>query len=304
MKIKNLFLVIFSFALFLGVLFLILTKIPKTEFVYSNKNNWGINRTKEINLLFLGKPGPGYIGSENTDTIFVVHFKLENPKKIYIISIPRDLVVFNHKGELKKINSLYAEKDIKTLLKVVSEYTGLDVKKYVVFDLYLVKILADALGGIEVVLDEPVADALSLYTIPPGKRILRGDDLELVLRSRYNPEGDFFRIKNQIKVLEGLKNKLISLSSKDRIFLLKLLQKNKAHWESNLTLEEIYSLVSLENELKKAEIKHILFTTKDGPLTSGYFTIENSDGVYGIYPKLGINNFSGVREYLRAELEN
>ncbi len=286
------------------LIILIFSKIPKIEVVYSNKNSTLNKRTDEINLLFLGKPGPGYIGSENTDTIFVVHFNLKKPQKIYVISIPRDLIVLDEKGNLVKINMLYGKKELNHLLKIVSEYTGLEIKKYVVFDLYLVKTLVDGLGGIEVNLQEPVVEALSLYTIPAGKRILKGDDLEIVLRSRYHPDGDFFRIKNQVKVLEGLKDKLVNIDSKGRIHFLKLILKNKNHWESNLNLEEIYSLVALEKELKQASIEHILFDTKNGFLTSGYFTLENTENVYGIFPKLGINNFSGIKNYLRSKIEN
>jgi len=63
-----------------------------------------INRP--ITILILGKPGWGYIGGENTDTIILAHFNPQK-KKIHLISIPRDLLVLDKDGYLVKINSLY-----------------------------------------------------------------------------------------------------------------------------------------------------------------------------------------------------
>jgi LCP family protein required for cell wall assembly len=145
----------------------------------------------DFSLLLLGKPGPGYIGSENTDSIMVLYYSQKN-NKIFLIPIPRDLIVKDEDGNLEKINALYEKKKINLLIKKAEEFTGLRIKNYLAVDLKLITSLVDFLGGLEVDLDEPVTDAVTLYTIPPGKQKLNGDLIELVLRSRYHPEGDFF----------------------------------------------------------------------------------------------------------------
>lgn len=292
---------IFLIFFILILIFLKLGSLSKIEGFYFVKNfNFGDN--KEINILLLGKPGANYIGGENTDSILIAHYNLEK-KHLILIPIPRDLVVYNSKNNLVKINSLYAEKEIETLLKKASDYSGLKIRKYIAFDIYLVESLVDYLGGLEVEIKEPVIDAVTFYTIYPGKKLLNGDLIELVLRSRHHPEGDFFRIKNQIEVIKALKDKIISLSEKDKTKILKFFLDNKNHWQTNLTLEEIYNLASIKNDLNQIKIDYLLLDTKNGFLTSNYFTINNTNGVYGIYPKLGIDNYSGIQQYLRSRIE-
>jgi len=262
------------------------------------------HKQNELTLLLIGKPGEGYIGGENTDSLIIVHLILNDQPKIYLIPIPRDLIVFDKNNNLTKINQLYALKELDTLLQKASDYSGLEIKNYFVYDLHFILGLAEVLGGIEVKLDQPVIDAVSFYTIYPGKRILKGDDLELVLRSRYYPDGDFQRIKNQLAVIEGFKNKFLNLSWSDKIKILKFVLTNRKNWQTNLNQETIYFLLNKSQEFKEAQIKVILLTTKEQFLKSGYFTLGNSEGVYGIYPSLGIDDYNHIKNYILAELKN
>lgn len=262
------------------------------------------NKENEFTLLLIGKSGEGYIGGENTDSLIIAHLVLDKQSKIYLIPIPRDLVVFDKNNNLTKINQLYALKEIDTLLQKASAYSGLEIKNYFVYDLHFILGLAETLGGIEVKLDQPVIDAASFYTIYPGKRILKGDDLELVLRSRYYPEGDFQRIKNQMAVIEGFKNKFLNLSWSDKIKILKFVLANRHHWQTNLNQETIYFLLNKSQEIREAKIKVILLTTREKFLKSGYFTIGNTEGVYGIYPSLGIDDYNSIQNYILAELKS
>jgi len=293
------FLFILAFIFLSGVIFF--SQGAYVETVINPKNN--LFSKEEFNLLVLGKPGPGYIGSENTDTIFVLHYDLKK-NTIYLISIPRDLVILNEKGQIEKINMLYGQKKFDLLFKVAGEYSGVKVDKYFAFDMELVKKLVNSLGGIEVEIDEPVVDAVSFYTLYPGKRILKGDDLDLFLRSRYHRQGDFFRIKNQIKALLAFKDKVLSLDSKQKLNLVRLFFTYRSHWQTNLNLEEIYNLLALEDKFKQAKFVHLEIDLKSGLLTSGYFDAPNLGYIYGIYPKLGLNNFSGIREYLRSVIDS
>ena len=293
----------FFLVFFLLVLIIVYSFPEKFGFITFKRGLGFSEENKEYNILLLGKPGYGYIGGENTDSLIVVHFSLNDPQKIYLIPIPRDLIILDENQELEKINMFYAKRKINYLLKKVSEITGLEIKKYFVYDLRFVLSLADVLRGIEVNLNDYVIDAVSLYTLTPGKKILKGNDLELVLRSRYFPEGDFKRIQNQIEIIKGLKNKFFSLSNKEKIELLKFVLRNKNHWETNISYEEIYFLLSQSEKFKQAQIKTILLTSKNGFFTSGYFKINGIDGIYGIYPKLGLENFSAVRSYIGSGIK-
>jgi LCP family protein required for cell wall assembly len=256
----------------------------------------------DFSLLLLGKPGPGHIGSENTDSIMVVYYSQKN-NKVFLIPISRDLIVKDENGNLEKINALYGKKKINLLLRKAEEYTGLRIKNYLAIDLKLITSLVDFLGGLEVDLDEPVTDAVTLYTITPGKRKLNGDLIELVLRSRYHPEGDFFRQKNQIKVIIALKNKIDSLSSEEKLSLMKFLDSKKYFYQANMSKQELLSLAMKIKDLKNLEIEPIILSTKNGLLSSGYFNIYNAENVYGLYPSSGIDNYDKIKFYLQSKIK-
>ncbi len=265
------------------------------------KNQGFFNFSSELNLLVLGKPGPGYIGSENTDSIIVFHYD-RNSNQAFFIPIPRDLVVKDEKGNLEKINALYEKGEIKLLLKKAQEFTGFDLKNYFVFDLNLVTKLVDFLNGLEVELKEPVTDAITLYTLPSGKQKLNGYLIELVLRSRYHPEGDFFRIKNQLAVIKALKDKITTLSTEERLQLIKFLEKNKYSWQTNLSSSDVLALATKIKDPVNLKIIPVIVDLHSGFLKSGYFKINGTENVYGIYPSAGIDNFLYLRNFIQSQV--
>lgn len=256
----------------------------------------------DFSVLILGKPGPGYIGSENTDSIIVAYYN-KNLNKFFLIPIPRDLIVKDESGQLFKINSLYEKNKINLLLKKASSFTGLKIKNYIVVDLKLVTNLIDFLGGIEVYLDKPVVDALTLYTIPSGKRWLNGYLVELVVRSRYDKEGDFFRIKNQMQVIIALKNKLAKLETKKRLALIEFLEKNRNHWSSNLSKKELLEISYKIRDPLNVKIVPIVFDWPNEFLISDNITINGLENVYGIYPKSGIDNYDKIRSFIKSAIK-
>lgn len=290
---------IFFIFLFLAFIFFLIYQLRFSEFLlFSNFNLL----SEETNFLVLGKPGPGYIGSENTDSLIVAHL-VPSKNALYLIPIPRDLIVKDEKGNLEKINALYEKGKVDLLFKKASELTGFNIKNYLVFDLTFAKNIIDELGGIEVYLPEPVTDAVTLYTIPEGKHKLDGYLAELVLRSRYNPEGDFFRVKNQIEVLKGIKEKIANLNSEEKVKLLRFLDKERYHWQTNLKKEELLKIALKVKDFKNLTIIPITFDSKNGLLTSGYFNIYNTENVYGIYPKLGVDNYRAIQVFIQAKIK-
>jgi LCP family protein required for cell wall assembly len=296
MKRKILIFSIFLVLILISIFFL----FSQNTFLINNFSS--LFNPGDFSLLLLGKPGPGYIGSENTDSIIVVYYSQKN-NKVFLIPIPRDLIVKDENGNLEKINALYEKKKINLLLKKAEEFTGLRIKNYLAIDLKLVTSLVDFLGGLEVDLDEPVTDAVTLYTLPVGRQKLNGDLIELVLRSRYHPEGDFFRQKNQAKVIIALKNKINSLSPEEKLSLMKFLENKKYLYQTNMSKQELLSLAMKIKDLKNLEIEPMILSIKNGLLVSGYFNIYNTENVYGLYPSSGIDNYDKIKFYFQSKIK-
>lgn len=290
------FLIIIGFLIFLKF-------FSKNVFLITGSQNIFLNNENKIAFLFLGKPGVNYLGGENTDSIIVFYYD-ENKNILFLIPIPRDLIVKDKYGNLVKINSLYESNQINLLLQKVSNYTGLKIKDYIVVDLNLIKKITDFLGGLEVEIKEPVIDAVTLYTIPPGRHLLNGDLIELVLRSRYNPRGDFFRIENQINVIKALKDKIASINNHDKISLIDFVMKNKAHWHSNISPNQMLKWSMKISNIKTLRIVPIILDTKNNSLLkSNNLTIYNEFNVYGIYPSDGIDNYSKLSLYIQSKIK-
>ena len=169
-------------------------------------------------------------------------------------------------------------------------------------DLNLVTKLVDFLGGLEVELQQPVTDAVTLYTLPAGKQKLNGYLIELVLRSRYHPEGDFFRIKNQLAVIKALKEKIITFSPEEKIQLIKFFEKNKYDWQTNLSSVSVLALATKIKDPAGLEIIPIIIDLHSGLLKSGYFKINGIENVYGIYPAPGIDNYVYLRNFIQSQV--
>jgi len=259
-----------------------------------------INRP--ITILILGKPGWGYIGGENTDTIILAHFNPQK-KKIYLISIPRDLLVLDEDGYLVKINSLYGDKKMDLLLERITEISGLRINDYIVIDLHLVKKIVDFVGGVDLKVVDPIIDAVTLFTLKPGYYHLNSDWAEFILRSRYAPEGDFARIKHQQEFILALWQKIKSLPKKDLINLAHLIFKNKNHWETNLDILQIYRLWSQIKDYSTENIDGAVLNFKTGLLRGGTFRTKRGLE-YGILPNDDMLKYDQIREWIKLKIES
>lgn len=295
---------LFSFLIFILIFIFIfllnnLTLTKKINFV-RNKLPELLKLEKPEVYLFLGKMGYGYQGGENTDSIFVVYLK---NNKAYFIYIPRDLII-KIDNDFYKINSLYSLKKIDQLLLEISKLTGLKIQKYIVFDIHLIKKIVDILGGLEVNLIYSVTDAVSGYTLSAGPKKLNSEWVEFVIRSRYYPQGDFARMKNQFIIIQSLKKRLKNISVSEYLKLTNLIfQSERSHIETNLNYSEILNLI---NKLKNAELKDIILDFNSNLWIDDYFQIKINNGNYfyvsGLIPKDGIGKYDQIRERIKKEI--
>lgn len=140
-----------------------------------------------INILVLGMRGanvPG--GGLLADTIMVASVKPKE-NKVAMISIPRDFYVDNPAlGTKSKINAVYAYGEQKAsgqgledMKSVVGDIIGLEIHYGTVINFKGFSDLVDALGGVEITLNQPFTEPLqfkeahvcdpNVFTVPTGK---------------------------------------------------------------------------------------------------------------------------------------
>lgn len=139
-----------------------------------------------INIALLGMRGEGVTGGGLLADTIMVASMAPKENKISMISIPRDLyVTVPGTQDKQKINAVhfYGEekskgKGLEDMKTVLSEVTGLPIHYAVSINFAGFKQLVDAVGGIDITLEQPFNEAMqfneehvcnSFFTIPTGK---------------------------------------------------------------------------------------------------------------------------------------
>jgi LCP family protein required for cell wall assembly len=190
------------------------------------------------NPLTAGERAMLHAGNEvgtNTDTIVLMRVP-DGGRSAAAISIPRDSYVEIPGLGMGKINSAYgatkeltreklisagvSEADAETrstqagrqaLIKSVADLTGITVDHYVEVGLLGFALLTDAVGGVEVCLNNPVDEPMSGADFPVGRQRLNGAQALSFVRQRHQlPHGDIDRIARQQAYMASLVRQALS----------------------------------------------------------------------------------------------
>ncbi|WP_036567999.1 LCP family protein [Nocardia sp. BMG51109] len=172
----------------------------------------------------------------NTDTLVLVRVPNDG-RSATAVSIPRDSYVdIPGSGGKGKINSVYGnasqasrdklagqgktgadaerqatEAGRQALIKSVANLTGITVDHYAEVSLLGFVLLTDAVGGVDVCLNDAVDEPLSGAEFPAGEQRLSGPEALSFVRQRHDlPRGDLDRIVRQQVFMAGLVQQALS----------------------------------------------------------------------------------------------
>ncbi|WP_245717479.1 LCP family protein [Nocardia jejuensis] len=144
----------------------------------------------------------GEVGSERTDTIILVH--IPKSGKPTLVSLPRDSYVSIPGHGKDKLNASFAFGGPQLLVQTVEGATGLRVDHYAQIGFGGFANIVDAVGGIDMCLDEAMDDPLAGIDLPAGCQHLNGKNALGFVRSRAFARADLDRMLNQRKFLSAL----------------------------------------------------------------------------------------------------
>ncbi len=279
----------------------------------------------QVNILALGIAGGTHEGPNLSDSIMVVNYNLKT-NQLTTVSLPRDI----WSSDLEdKINTAYAYgearakgKGLELAKREIAKVIGKPIQYAVVIDFDKFKDLINLLGGIDVTVDRSFVD--NEFPIPGKENDLCGNDPDYgcryesvsftagpahmdgetalnFVRSRHakGDEGsDFARTKRQQKVVEAVKNKLISLAKKnDFVTLEKLYLTFDKSANRDITNQQIAILV-------KKIVLSLGFHQKQAVLSEDMFVVPDySDygGAYVLIPKSG--SFDLIHQYIDCNIK-
>jgi len=270
---------------------------------------FAINKQR-VNFLFLGIAGEGNSAPNLTDTIIIIN-STPGAEKPISISIPRDLLVkYPGKSYYTKINAIYQEGGIEAAKTIISEITGLETDFYLALDLEGVNTLIDKVSGIDIIVENDIYDpqfpapynSYEIFSLKKGQQHLDGETALKYIRTRYQPEGDFSRIKRQQQVISALKNKILSLNFVWNFpTILNIWKTLQDHSQTNIGLTDLRYAWNLA---KKTNLDEIKFATIDTELLVPDEMVLDGEKAYILKPKAGLDNYEKIKEYINQLINN
>lgn len=216
-----LFLVIVVIGVLLGTVYTKLgnvttTALDESELVTVNEDE---NMSDYTNYAFFGldsQTGSLADTGNRSDSIIVVSIN-NSTKAVKLLSIYRDTYV-SINGNYSKINAAYSWGGPELAISTINRNLDLNIEKYATVNFKILANIVDALGGIEIEVEEEILSNLNSYikdmnrlnggdseTISSaGTYTLDGNQAVAYSRIRYTSGGDLKRASRQREVLEAI----------------------------------------------------------------------------------------------------
>lgn len=212
-----------------------------------------------------------YSSSSRSDVIWAVNLDLAN-KRIYQLSIPRDMVATMPNGAQAKINEAQSEGGVKEAKSVIAQWLGIpDFDRYVILRINATKDLIGAIGGVDIAVKS--SDCLRYKTGCTGERLdyddtwghlhihlkeglqhLNGEQAVGYMRYREDWCSDPCRILRQQQVLRALADKLKGDRVNTLLHLGDLLSVFNKDVQTDFTQSELISLASYYQGIPSSSI--------------------------------------------------
>lgn len=175
-----------------------------------------------VNILLMGtddRTGKGNRGygrdsgrtTTRSDTTILLHIAADRSRAL-AVSIPRDLWTKQPSctgsewaGSYAKFNNAYEQGGASCTTQLVEDTLGVTINHVVVVDFNGFKQMVDAMGGVEVCLENPVDDADSKLRLPAGTSTVSGEQALAFVRARktLGDGSDIGRIQRQQSFLSA-----------------------------------------------------------------------------------------------------
>lgn len=202
----------------------------------------------ELLFLFTGVDSGGEDIGTRTDTMMLVLCN-KSSKEIKIVSIPRDTRVYVN-GNLDKINSAHSYGGMPLTINTLRDFMGIDLDYYMQVSFQAVVDGVDTLDGIEINVDERVAEAMKMN---PGPHKFDGEKALWYVRFRKGyVDADLGRIKTQQDFLVQFIKQ--ALKAKNIFKLPKIYWAMSKNMETNIPFSTLMSFAWNFKNISDAEI--------------------------------------------------
>ncbi|MER7080620.1 transcriptional attenuator, LytR family [Saccharopolyspora kobensis] len=254
------------------------------------------------------------IGGLNTDSLVVIRVPHSNAPTT-AVSIPRDTYAQVPGGRPEKINAVYGltkstaaeqlrsqgrpefevEREAqlagqRALVQTVQNLTGLRIDHYAEINLLGFYELTEAVGGVEVCLQQDTSDKDSGAEFTAGRHIISGGDALSFVRQRHGlPRGDLDRIVRQQVFMAALANKVLSTGTlTDPAMVNDLVQATRRA----VVLDEGWEPLGFVEQMQEIAAGRVTFLTL--PVTETNARDDRGQSIVNVDPAAAQRFFAGL----------
>ncbi len=280
-----------------------------------------------VNILLLGKGGPGETAPDLTDTILLASID-PVANEAALLSVPRDLYVQDPSGSSSKINAVYANAKssakyqgeenedaienagLRAVKQTVSDVLGVPIHYYVMINFDAFERAIDTVGGITVDVQEPLYDQTVAWLLngnplvaDEGLQTFDGERALLYARSRKgSARGDFDRTERQREIIVALQQKILSLGTfSNPLKIIELLDTLGDNVRTDLNgLGEVKRLYDIGQQIGPDKITSLGLADPPNILVATDFVANQSV----VVPIAGLYQYEDIRSYVRNTIRD
>jgi LCP family protein required for cell wall assembly len=193
--------------------------------------------------------------AQNTDALMLLSISADQ-SQVVLVSLPRDTVdIPLPDGSVydEKINALYAERDLETLVGAMEELYGVPTDGHVLLDMDDFTSLVEAVDGATVNPPEPLSDPQINLDLQPGEQELDPQTTLSYVRTRVDQ--DYGRMGRQQEVIVDLVRRLVD---PEREIDLRALADGLESLETDLSLDDLPTYAEIARRAQSAEVTNLL----------------------------------------------
>jgi len=282
-----------------------------------------------VNILLLGKGGPGQTGPDLTDTIIVASVDPVN-KTATLVSVPRDLWVTVSGYGTMKINAVYANAKYRSLNSApkdtdkaekagtaaienqISQVLGIHIHYYGMIDFAGFKQAVDIVGGVDINVPEELTVSEHMWdsttnrpyflNVPAGIQHFDSTRALYFTRSRHTSNrGDFDRAERQRLFIQALVQKVLSAGTyTNPLKISQLIDAFGNHISLDLSTNDALRLMQIGKGIDLSKLKSIGLADPPNALVR----TDNVDGQSVVRPVAGFGDYGDIQNMIRNTLKD
>lgn len=233
----------------------------------------GIDTCEEAYAQYFGERCAGKDSEGNLNDVNLLVHVSDAPRRVTVVSFPRDLMVpipecedaegNTHSAMSKQpLNSAYTDGGLNCVVQTISKLTDQEIQFAATVTFGGVIEITNAIGGVDVCLASPIKDRYTGLDLAAGTHTLQGLEALQFLRTRHGvgDGSDLGRIGNQQQYMSNLAKQLISSDTLGNVpTMLKLATTAVDNLETSTSLADPMKIVQIALAVKSVDFADIVF---------------------------------------------